>query len=78
MARAAVCSAGSWGTAVAKILTDAGADVIVHARRPEIVDAINTGHRNLAYWPDVELPSSVAATTEPAAALDGADYLVQG
>ncbi|MFE4423035.1 NAD(P)H-dependent glycerol-3-phosphate dehydrogenase [Streptomyces sp. NPDC056817] len=76
MARAAVCSAGSWGTAVAKILGDAGGDVIVHARRPEIVDAINTGHRNPAYWPDVELPPSVAATTDPAAALDSADYLV--
>ncbi|MFB7108680.1 hypothetical protein [Streptomyces sp. NPDC056291] len=36
VARAAVCSAGSWGTAVAKILGDAGADVTVHARRPAV------------------------------------------
>lgn len=45
-ARAAVFSAGSWGTAAAKILTDAGTSVIFHARRHEIADAVNTTHRN--------------------------------
>jgi glycerol-3-phosphate dehydrogenase (NAD(P)+) len=75
-ARAAVFSAGSWGTAVAKILADAGTGVIVHARRGEIADAINAQHRNPGYFPDVELPASLSATTNPAAALDGADFLV--
>ncbi|MFD5472314.1 NAD(P)H-dependent glycerol-3-phosphate dehydrogenase [Streptomyces sp. NPDC127105] len=75
-ARAAVFSAGSWGTAVAKIMADAGSDVMVHARRGEIAEAINTRHLNPAYFPDVDLPVSLAATTDPAAALDGADYLV--
>ncbi|WP_449489154.1 NAD(P)H-dependent glycerol-3-phosphate dehydrogenase, partial [Streptomyces lavendulae] len=75
-ARAAVFSAGSWGTAVAKILADAGTDVIVHARRSEIADAINTVHRNHGYFPDVELPYSVTATTDPATALGGVDFLV--
>ncbi|MFE3760459.1 NAD(P)H-dependent glycerol-3-phosphate dehydrogenase [Streptomyces sp. NPDC059104] len=74
--RAAVLSAGSWGTAVAKIMADAGTDVIVHARRGEIADAINTEHRNPGYFPDVELPSTVKATTDPAVALAGADFLV--
>lgn len=75
-ARAAVFSAGSWGTAVAKILADAGTSVIVHARRSEIADAINTTHRNPGYFPDIELPFSVTATTDPATALDGADFMV--
>jgi glycerol-3-phosphate dehydrogenase (NAD(P)+) len=75
-ARAAVFSAGSWGTAAAKILADAGTTVIAHARRREIADAINTRHRNPAYFPDVDLPPSLTATTDPSAALDGADYLV--
>ncbi|MFF9011080.1 NAD(P)H-dependent glycerol-3-phosphate dehydrogenase [Streptomyces goshikiensis] len=74
--RAAVLSAGSWGTAVAKIMADAGTDVIVHARRSEIADAINTTHRNPGYFPDVELPFTVKATTDPAVALAGADFLV--
>lgn len=75
-ARAAVFSAGSWGTAVAKILADVGTSVIVHARRSEIADAINTQHRNPGYFPDIELPATLTATTDPAAALDGADFLV--
>ncbi|MGW1048963.1 NAD(P)H-dependent glycerol-3-phosphate dehydrogenase [Streptomyces sp. NPDC002521] len=76
VARAAVFSAGSWGTAVAKILADAGTDVIVHARRSEIADAINTHHRNPGYFPDIELPAALTATTDPATALEGADFLV--
>ncbi|MYW03390.1 NAD(P)H-dependent glycerol-3-phosphate dehydrogenase [Streptomyces sp. SID3343] len=75
-ARAAVFSAGSWGTAVAKIMADAGSSVVVHARRSEIADAINTAHRNPNYHPDVELPASLTATTDAATALAGADFLV--
>ncbi|MFC8429256.1 NAD(P)H-dependent glycerol-3-phosphate dehydrogenase [Streptomyces sp. NPDC057253] len=75
-ARAAVFSAGSWGTAAAKILADAGTTVILHARRAEIADAINTHHRNPGYFPDVRLPAALKATTDPAAALYGADFLV--
>ena len=74
--RAAVFSAGSWGTAVAKIMADADTDVVLHARRSEVADAINVTHRNPGYFPDVELPTTVTATTSPAAALDGADLLV--
>lgn len=48
----------------------------MHARRAEVADAINTRHRNPAYWPDIDLPASLTATTDPAAALAGADYLV--
>ncbi|MEU8502978.1 NAD(P)H-dependent glycerol-3-phosphate dehydrogenase [Streptomyces lavendulae] len=75
-ARAAVFSAGSWGTAVGKIMADAGTRVVMHARRAEIADAINTTHHNPGYFPDVELPHTVRATTDPATALEGADFLV--
>ncbi|MCC3773329.1 NAD(P)H-dependent glycerol-3-phosphate dehydrogenase [Streptomyces sp. UNOB3_S3] len=74
--RAAVFSAGSWGTAFAKVPADAGSDVVLHARRGEIADAITTRHRNPAYFPDIDLPPNLTATTDPATALDGADYLV--
>lgn len=73
---AAVLSGGSWGTAIAKVLGDAGTPVVVHARRAEIADSIATRHRNPAYWPDIELPATVTATTDPVAALYGAAYLV--
>ncbi|MDT0453142.1 NAD(P)H-dependent glycerol-3-phosphate dehydrogenase [Streptomyces hesseae] len=75
-ARAAVFSAGSWGTALGKVLADAGSDAVLYARRGEIADGINTHRRNPAYFPDVQLPSALTATSDPAAALDGADYLV--
>ncbi|MFE6892068.1 NAD(P)H-dependent glycerol-3-phosphate dehydrogenase [Streptomyces sp. NPDC057694] len=73
---AAVLSAGSWGTAAAKLLSDAGTTVTLHARRPEIAAAISQTHRNPAYFPDTVLPHTVTATSDPAAALDGADLLV--
>ncbi|WP_331723709.1 MULTISPECIES: NAD(P)H-dependent glycerol-3-phosphate dehydrogenase [unclassified Streptomyces] len=74
--KAAVLSAGSWGTTVAAVLADASTDVTVHARRSEIADAINTRHVNPDYLPDIDLPASLRATTDPAQALAGADIAV--
>ncbi len=67
--------AGSWGTAFAKVLADAGTDVTIWARRPEVAKALATEHRNPFYLPDVQLPS-VAATHDHVEALDGADIVV--
>jgi glycerol-3-phosphate dehydrogenase (NAD(P)+) len=76
MTRAAVLGAGSWGTAFAQVLCDAGTDAVLYARRPEVAAAINAGHLNADYMPDVVLPDVLAATADPAAALDGADLVV--
>ena len=73
----AVLSAGSWGTAFAAVLADAaGNDVVLHARRTEIADAINNRHENPAYLPGITLPTTLRATTDPAKALAGADFMV--
>lgn len=63
--------AGAWGTALAKVLADAGNNVTLWARRAELADEINRTHRNSAYL-DVALPPSIRATSDPAEALDGA------
>jgi glycerol-3-phosphate dehydrogenase (NAD(P)+) len=76
MTRAAVLGAGSWGTAFAQVLVDAGTETMVWSRRPEIAAAINAAHRNPDYLPDVELPSSLRATPDPEEALHGADLIV--
>ncbi|MFJ5071612.1 NAD(P)H-dependent glycerol-3-phosphate dehydrogenase [Kitasatospora sp. NPDC088556] len=76
MTTAAVLSAGSWGTVFAAVLADAGTDVTLHARRPEIAAEINTSHRNPGYLPDVDLPKRLRATTDAAEALAGADFAV--
>ncbi|PRC59725.1 glycerol-3-phosphate dehydrogenase, partial [Mycobacterium sp. ITM-2017-0098] len=38
--------AGAWGTALAKVLADAGNSVTLWTRRPELADEINRTHRN--------------------------------
>jgi glycerol-3-phosphate dehydrogenase (NAD(P)+) len=75
MTRAAVLGAGSWGTAFAKVLADAGTDVTIWARRPEVAKALTTEHRNPFYLPGVQLPA-VAATHDHVEALHGADIVV--
>jgi glycerol-3-phosphate dehydrogenase (NAD(P)+) len=64
--------AGAWGTALAKVLADAGNDVTLWARRQELADEINDTHRNGNYLGAVELPKTIQATGDPAAALAGA------
>lgn len=74
--RVAVLGAGSWGTAFAKVLADAGREVTLWARRPEVAAAVNERHVNPDYLPGVELPALLTATTNAAAALDGVDAVV--
>jgi glycerol-3-phosphate dehydrogenase (NAD(P)+) len=74
--RAAVLGAGSWGTAFAQVLVDAGTDTVLWSRRPEIAAAINAAHRNPDYLPDVELPPTLRATANPEEAFDDADVIV--
>ncbi|TJZ90693.1 NAD(P)H-dependent glycerol-3-phosphate dehydrogenase [Actinacidiphila oryziradicis] len=74
--RVAVFGAGSWGTAFAMILADAGCEVALWGRRPELVDAINTTGTNPEYFPGVELPSGITATADPAKAAAGAEFAV--
>jgi glycerol-3-phosphate dehydrogenase (NAD(P)+) len=75
--RVAVMGAGSWGTTVAKIAADAGCPVTLWARRPEVAEEINAGG-NARYLPDITLPDSLRATSDPATALTGADIVFLG
>jgi glycerol-3-phosphate dehydrogenase (NAD(P)+) len=72
---ATVIGAGSWGTAFARVLADAGNKVTIWARRPEIADFIRTDHRNPEYLPDLILPPSVHATHDAAEAITGSDLV---
>ncbi|GAA4228763.1 NAD(P)H-dependent glycerol-3-phosphate dehydrogenase [Actinomadura meridiana] len=73
--RTAVMGAGSWGTTFTKLLHDAGGEVVLWGRRPEVVEAVNERHENPDYLPGVTLPESVRATLDPAEALKGADFV---
>ncbi|MEW1720909.1 NAD(P)H-dependent glycerol-3-phosphate dehydrogenase [Streptomyces sp. NPDC093109] len=76
MTRVAVFGAGSWGTAFAMILADAGCEVTVWGRRQDVVDTINTTRTNPDYLPGLELPAGVRATTDPAEAARDAEFTV--
>ena len=75
MARIAVMGAGSWGTAVGKVLADAGSEVVMWARRAEVAQEIQEGHRNSEYLPGVNLPRTMSATAHLSEALDGASQV---
>ena len=76
MTTAAVMGTGSWGTAYAKVLADAGTDVVMWARRAEVAQAVRETHENADYLPGVQLPPNLTATDDPAEALGGADFVV--
>ena len=76
MTRVAVLGAGSWGTALAKVLGDDGHEVTLWARRAGIADAINRTHTNEAYLSGIALPDSLRATSDLALALHDAQAVV--
>ena len=73
--KVAVVGAGSWGTTFGKILADGGASVVMWARRPELAAEITESKRNSRYLSGINLPRSMTATTDLAAALDGAEQV---
>ncbi|WAX57838.1 NAD(P)-dependent glycerol-3-phosphate dehydrogenase [Jatrophihabitans cynanchi] len=73
--RAAVLGSGNWGTAFAKVLVDAGHEVTLWARRPELAEVIARTHTNPDYLPGIALPPQLSATHDAAAALAGAELV---
>ena len=65
-----------WPTAFALVLSDAGNDVALWARRPELAATINAEHRNPDYAPGIALPETLRALSDPAEAMSGADVVV--
>ncbi|GDY32604.1 NAD(P)H-dependent glycerol-3-phosphate dehydrogenase [Gandjariella thermophila] len=74
--RFAVLGAGSWGTTFAKVLADAGRDVVLWARRPQVATMISEHRANPDYLPGVRLPENLSCTADPEQALKGADVVV--
>ena len=76
MTRIAVMGAGSWGTAFGMVLADAGGDVVMWGREPDVVEGINAEGVNERYHPGIPLPPGLSATLDPALALAGAEIVV--
>ena len=73
---ATVLGAGAWGTTFAKVLADAGCEVRIWAREEAVAQAITEHHRNSRFLPGINLPESITATSDAAAALRGARLVV--
>jgi len=69
----AVMGAGSWGTTFAKVLADdSNNEIVLWARRADVVEEINDDHRNGDYLPGVKLPANLTASLDAAEVLKGA------
>jgi glycerol-3-phosphate dehydrogenase (NAD(P)+) len=74
--RATVIGAGSWGTALAKVLADKGHAVRIWSYEAAVADQIRGGRENRDYLPGVRLPANVEVFVEHADALEGAQVVV--
>jgi glycerol-3-phosphate dehydrogenase (NAD(P)+) len=74
--RIAVLGAGSWGTTFAKVLADAGRDVVLWARREEVAEAVRLRRQNPGYLPGIALPGNLTSTADPRRAVADAEAVV--
>ncbi len=73
--------AGAWGTALAKVLAEAGgpeAEVKLWARRSDVAEQINATRYNPAYLPGTLLPPGIRATADASEALAGVTTVLLG
>jgi glycerol-3-phosphate dehydrogenase (NAD(P)+) len=73
--RIGVIGGGAWGTALAQVSAADGEEVVLWAREPEVVEAINDRRENEMFLKGVRLAPSIVATGDPAA-LHGCDFFL--
>ncbi|MHA3794079.1 NAD(P)H-dependent glycerol-3-phosphate dehydrogenase [Sphingomonas sp. YL-JM2C] len=73
--RLGVIGGGAWGTAMAQVIASDGSDVLLWAREPEVVAAINKEHGNPIFLPVLPLSERIRATGD-LADLSDCDALV--
>jgi glycerol-3-phosphate dehydrogenase (NAD(P)+) len=76
MSRVGIIGGGAFGTAMACVVCRSGHDVLVWAREPEVVGAINADATNPLFLPGLTLPRAVRATGDLAAATEDRDFIL--
>lgn len=76
MAKIALIGAGSWGTALSKVVTDNGHDTCVWSIDQREIDMLREKHQQVEKLPGVILPEGILYTTDLAEAIKGRDILV--
>ncbi len=59
-----VIGAGAWGTALAQVAARAGGRVLLQAREPEVVEAVNARRENPLFLPGVRIENGVTAVVD--------------
>ncbi len=70
-----VIGGGAWGTALAQVMAS-NEDVVLWAREPQVVDAINTAHENPDFLPGIRLDPRVRATGDTRDLADADTWLI--
>lgn len=76
MARIGILGGGAFGTALACVLRRSGHVVVLWAREPDVVSAINSECLNPVFLPGISLVPGILATGDLAAAAAGAEFLM--
>ena len=71
-----VIGAGSWGTALARVLAMKGHRVTLWAREAEVVEEIRLHRENRTFLPDVVLPENLVPSTDLSEAMTGKTMVV--
>ncbi|HEY9255195.1 MAG TPA: NAD(P)H-dependent glycerol-3-phosphate dehydrogenase [Stenotrophomonas sp.] len=72
----AVLGAGSWGTALAALMSRHGFPTTLWGRDAAVIESIDRRHENPRYLPGIALPEGLRATTDLAASVAGADWIL--
>lgn len=72
----AVLGPGSWGTALAQVLSENGHEVKIWGNNPAQIDEINTYHTNRHYLPDLKMPDNIVGVKNIEEAIDGVDAVL--
>ena len=76
MANVGIIGGGAFGTAMACVVRRSGHEVVLWAREPEVVAAINEQGVNSMFLPDVALLAGIRATGDLATATKDKDFIL--
>jgi glycerol-3-phosphate dehydrogenase (NAD(P)+) len=74
--RVVVLGGGSWGTSLAKLLSESDHHTTIWVHNPEVCAIIRERRENTVYLPGFPLPGTLRATSDMEEALEGVDVVV--